>query len=101
MGLSRGEILFKGAEYSHPKYICNVRLRHRDTSTMSKPATPTQSNSLLLRRQLVELTKHPVEGFSAGVCPRANDHLSDPDPSKGLVDDDNLYEWEILIIGYV
>ncbi|KAF8918339.1 ubiquitin-conjugating enzyme/RWD-like protein [Mucidula mucida] len=51
---------------------------------MSKPATPSQANSntLLLRRQLQELTKHPVEGFSAG-----------------LVDDDNMYEWEILVIG--
>ncbi|TFK69774.1 ubiquitin-conjugating enzyme [Pluteus cervinus] len=48
---------------------------------MSKP-TVTPSNNLLLRRQLQELTKHPVEGFSAG-----------------LVDDSNLYEWEILIIG--
>ncbi|KAJ6476253.1 ubiquitin-conjugating enzyme [Mycena sanguinolenta] len=51
---------------------------------MSKPSTPggTASNTLLLRRQLTELTKHPVEGFSAG-----------------LVDDDNLFEWEILVIG--
>ncbi|KAJ7145824.1 ubiquitin-conjugating enzyme/RWD-like protein [Mycena epipterygia] len=51
---------------------------------MSKPSTPgqTASNTILLRRQLTELTKHPVEGFSAG-----------------LVDDDNLYEWEILVIG--
>ncbi|KAJ7468629.1 ubiquitin-conjugating enzyme [Mycena latifolia] len=51
---------------------------------MSKPSTPSQtaSNTILLRRQLTELTKHPVEGFSAG-----------------LVDDDNLYEWEILVIG--
>ncbi|KAJ6619059.1 ubiquitin-conjugating enzyme [Mycena sp. CBHHK59/15] len=51
---------------------------------MSKPSTPSQtaSNTILLRRQLAELTKHPVEGFSAG-----------------LVDDDNLYEWEILVIG--
>ncbi|GLB44627.1 putative ubiquitin-conjugating enzyme family protein [Lyophyllum shimeji] len=50
---------------------------------MSKPGTPSAaSNTLLLRRQLTELTKSPVEGFSAG-----------------LVDDDNLYEWEILIIG--
>ncbi|KAF7373356.1 Ubiquitin-conjugating enzyme [Mycena sanguinolenta] len=51
---------------------------------MSKPSTPggTSSNTLLLRRQLTELTKHPVEGFSAG-----------------LVDDDNLFEWEILVIG--
>lgn len=39
---------------------------------MSKPGTPgtpsTPSNTLLLRRQLAELTKHPVEGFSAGMC---------------------------------
>jgi hypothetical protein len=33
---------------------------------MSHSATPTASNSLILRRQLTELTKHPVEGFSAG-----------------------------------
>jgi len=37
---------------------------------------------LMLRRQLNELTKNPVEGFSAG-----------------LVQDDNLLEWEIIIIG--
>ncbi|KAJ8594129.1 ubiquitin-conjugating enzyme [Rhizopogon salebrosus TDB-379] len=49
---------------------------------MSVPSTPQPSNTLLLRRQLTELTKHPVEGFSAG-----------------LVDDNNLYEWEIMIIG--
>ncbi|KAH9981994.1 ubiquitin-conjugating enzyme/RWD-like protein [Russula compacta] len=46
--------------------------------------TPLASNTLLLRRQLIELTKHPVEGFSAG-----------------LVDESNLYEWEIMIIGPV
>lgn len=34
---------------------------------MSKPGTPTSSNTLLLRRQLTELTKRPVEGFSAGL----------------------------------
>lgn len=49
---------------------------------MSKSSTPQPSNSLLLRRQLQELTKRPVQGFSAG-----------------LVDDDDLYEWEIVIIG--
>ncbi|KAJ3729162.1 ubiquitin-conjugating enzyme [Lentinula guzmanii] len=52
------------------------------TIAMSKPSTPSNSNTLLLRRQLNELTKHPVEGFSAG-----------------LVDESNLYEWEILVIG--
>ncbi|KAF9445976.1 ubiquitin-conjugating enzyme [Macrolepiota fuliginosa MF-IS2] len=51
---------------------------------MSKPQTPQPANSttLLLRRQLQELTKRPVEGFSAG-----------------LADDSNFYEWEIMIIG--
>jgi len=55
---------------------------------MSKPSTPSNANAsssnstLLLRRQLQELTKRPVEGFSAG-----------------LVDDGNLYEWEVLLIG--
>jgi len=48
---------------------------------MSAVTTPA-SNTLLLRRQLAELTKHPLEGFSAG-----------------LVDENNLYEWEIMIIG--
>ncbi|TFK29087.1 ubiquitin-conjugating enzyme [Coprinopsis marcescibilis] len=49
---------------------------------MSKSSSHTLSNTLLLRRQLTELTKRPVEGFSAG-----------------LVDENNLYEWEIMIIG--
>ncbi|EAU87530.2 ubiquitin conjugating enzyme [Coprinopsis cinerea okayama7 len=49
---------------------------------MSKSSSSTPSNTLLLRRQLAELTKRPVEGFSAG-----------------LVDENNLYEWEIMIIG--
>jgi len=43
----------------------------------------TQSQSaLLLKKQLKDLIKSPVDGFSAG-----------------LVDDDNIYKWEILIIG--
>lgn len=66
-------------------------------------------SSLILRRQLTELTKHPVEGFSAGVCfalqPRMPRDGSPHDlrvPSKpGLVEDSNLYEWEVMIIGYV
>ncbi|KAJ2912766.1 hypothetical protein MD484_g7645, partial [Candolleomyces efflorescens] len=49
---------------------------------MSKSSGQTASNTLLLRRQLAELTKRPVEGFSAG-----------------LVDENNLYEWDIMIIG--
>jgi len=38
--------------------------------------------SLLLRKQLSELSKHPVEGFSAG-----------------LIDDDDIFRWEVMIIG--
>jgi ubiquitin-conjugating enzyme E2 G1 len=67
--------------------------------------TPLASNTLLLRRQLAELTKHPVEGFSAGVyptillrpfqLPRPDSHLR-----EGLVDDNNLYEWDVMIIGF-
>lgn len=39
-------------------------------------------SSLLLKKQLAELKKKPVDGFSAG-----------------LVDDDNIYKWSILIMG--
>ncbi|TRY99291.1 hypothetical protein DNTS_003986 [Danionella cerebrum] len=46
-----------------------------------KIMTEPQS-ALLLRRQLAELNKNPVEGFSAG-----------------LIDDNDLYRWEVLIIG--
>ncbi|GAA98889.1 hypothetical protein E5Q_05577 [Mixia osmundae IAM 14324] len=42
----------------------------------------SSSSSLALRRQLNEFRKHPVDGFSAG-----------------LVDDANVYEWEITIFG--
>ncbi|XP_006922275.2 ubiquitin-conjugating enzyme E2 G1 [Pteropus alecto] len=61
------------------------------SSTLRKPRrlpgplagrmTELQS-ALLLRRQLAELNKNPVEGFSAG-----------------LIDDNDLYRWEVLIIG--
>ncbi|KAH9033574.1 ubiquitin-conjugating enzyme [Lactarius hengduanensis] len=49
---------------------------------MSTTSAPPASNTLLLRRQLTELTKRPVQGFSAG-----------------LVDENNLYEWDVMIIG--
>ncbi|KAK4683642.1 ubiquitin-conjugating enzyme E2 G1, partial [Tremellales sp. Uapishka_1] len=52
----------------------------------SKPATPapstTSNSSLILRKQLLDLQKNPVDGFSAG-----------------LVDDDNMLEWQIVIMG--
>ncbi|TPX43136.1 hypothetical protein SeMB42_g03408 [Synchytrium endobioticum] len=38
--------------------------------------------SLLLKRQLRDLSKSPVEGFSAG-----------------LTDDNNIFEWDVTIIG--
>ncbi|KAF2077428.1 hypothetical protein CYY_001277 [Polysphondylium violaceum] len=38
--------------------------------------------TLLLKKQLAELNKHPVEGFSAG-----------------LSDDGNFFEWQIMIVG--
>ncbi|KAG8833499.1 Ubiquitin-conjugating enzyme E2 15 [Serendipita sp. 399] len=45
-------------------------------------STSNANSSLLLQRQLKELMKRPVEGFSAG-----------------LVDDSNIFEWEIIIMG--
>ncbi|KAL4149712.1 hypothetical protein QTP88_003589 [Uroleucon formosanum] len=39
-------------------------------------------SALLLKKQLTELHKNPVEGFSAG-----------------LIDDNDIYKWEVLIIG--
>uniref|UniRef100_A0A8D1AVP9 Ubiquitin-conjugating enzyme E2 G1 n=2 Tax=Sus scrofa TaxID=9823 RepID=A0A8D1AVP9_PIG len=51
------------------------------TPSSSSPRACPQS-ALLLRRQLAELNKNPVEGFSAG-----------------LIDDNDLYRWEVLIIG--
>ncbi|KAL4660589.1 ubiquitin-conjugating enzyme E2 G1 isoform X1 [Arapaima gigas] len=48
-----------------------------DRKAMTEP-----QSVLLLRRQLAELNKNPVEGFSAG-----------------LIDDNDLYRWEVLIIG--
>jgi len=38
--------------------------------------------ALLLKKQLQELNKKPLEGFSAG-----------------LIDDDNLFKWEVMIMG--
>ena len=42
----------------------------------------SDQSALLLRKQLKELSKCPVEGFSAG-----------------LVDESNVYEWEVVIMG--
>ncbi|XP_003386065.1 PREDICTED: ubiquitin-conjugating enzyme E2 G1-like [Amphimedon queenslandica] len=45
-------------------------------------ATPTDQGALLLKRQLMDLQKTPVEGFSAG-----------------LIDDDDIFSWEVMIMG--
>lgn len=39
-------------------------------------------NTIQLLRLVLDLTKSPVDGFSAG-----------------LVDENNIYEWDIMIIG--
>ncbi|XP_064612588.1 probable ubiquitin-conjugating enzyme E2 7 [Liolophura sinensis] len=39
-------------------------------------------SALLLKNQLAELRRRPMEGFSAG-----------------LIDDDDIYKWEVLVIG--
>jgi ubiquitin-conjugating enzyme E2 G1 len=45
-------------------------------------AFPLDQGALLLKRQLMDLQKTPVEGFSAG-----------------LIDDSDFYKWEVLIMG--
>ncbi len=45
-------------------------------------ASEDSQSSLLLKKQLRDLKKNPVDGFSAG-----------------LVDDSNIFEWEIMIVG--
>jgi len=62
----------KAADHSHKLTIRERRDREMDNS----------QSSLLLKKQLNELKKNPVEGFSAG-----------------LVDDNDIYKWEVLIIG--
>ncbi|XP_071946482.1 ubiquitin-conjugating enzyme E2 G1-like [Antedon mediterranea] len=47
---------------------------------MSQPANDRAT--LLLKKQLSELSRNPSEGFSAG-----------------LVDDENLFKWEVMILG--
>lgn len=42
----------------------------------------SSQSALLLKKQLADLNKNPVEGFSAG-----------------LADDEDIYKWEVLIIG--
>lgn len=42
----------------------------------------SDQGALLLKKQLRELTNKPPEGFSAG-----------------LIDDDNIYKWDLMIVG--
>ncbi|KAN0039834.1 hypothetical protein ACTA71_007071 [Dictyostelium dimigraforme] len=48
----------------------------------SKNNSNNSPASLLLKKQLLELNKSPIDGFSAG-----------------LVDESNIYEWQIMIMG--
>ncbi|GAK65068.1 ubiquitin-conjugating enzyme [Moesziomyces antarcticus] len=54
----------------------------RPLPRFTKMTSSPSGNTLLLKRQLTELRKRPVDGFSAG-----------------LKDESNLFEWEIMIIG--
>ncbi|XP_059573300.1 ubiquitin-conjugating enzyme E2 G1 isoform X1 [Alligator mississippiensis] len=56
--------------------------RRPDSAPGARGRMTELQSALLLRRQLAELNKNPVEGFSAG-----------------LIDDNDLYRWEVLIIG--
>ncbi len=70
--------------------LCNLCASHPDPFGLCRSALPRftkmtsspSGNTLLLKRQLTELRKRPVDGFSAG-----------------LKDESNLFEWEIMIIG--
>jgi hypothetical protein len=94
-----------GGEYKAKADITTATQRLLSLNYTMSTMTPLASNTLLLRRQLAELTKHPVEGFSAGAYPtillqsfqrpRPDSHLR-----EGLVDENNLYEWEVMIIGF-
>ncbi|CAI9302797.1 unnamed protein product [Lactuca saligna] len=55
--------------------------RSLEPSFLPSMASPSQA-SLLLQKQLKDLCKNPVDGFSAG-----------------LVDESNLFEWSVTIIG--
>ncbi|XP_041053615.1 ubiquitin-conjugating enzyme E2 G1a [Carcharodon carcharias] len=76
-----GELVRVGADRQREggeREINNNRL-----CVLHGPLNMTEPQSaLLLRRQLAELNKNPVDGFSAG-----------------LIDDNDLYRWEVLIIG--
>ena len=54
----------------------------RDLPSRQCRTAMSENAALLLMKQLKELKKHPVEGFSAG-----------------LKDDDNPFVWEIMIMG--
>ena len=72
---------------------------------MSRQGTPQGGNNLILRRQLQELSRNPVEGFSAGtqysIIPFRRHIFTTTSALAGLVDDNNLLEWEVMIIGWV
>ncbi|CAG0894258.1 unnamed protein product [Darwinula stevensoni] len=68
------------AQVLHAKGLCHSLVICNQYVTQSIMAEG--QSTLLLRKQLADLKKNPVEGFSAG-----------------LIDDDDIYKWEVLIIG--
>ncbi|XP_075690667.1 ubiquitin-conjugating enzyme E2 G1-like isoform X1 [Rhinoderma darwinii] len=70
-----------GARQGVSRENCGDRLSEESRERCSGFKMSEQS-VLLLRKQLAELNKNPVEGFSAG-----------------LIDDNDIYKWEVLLIG--
>ncbi|XP_078277737.1 ubiquitin-conjugating enzyme E2G 1b [Rhinoraja longicauda] len=72
-----------GVPHLLPHTLALFLLPVSDTVPALTPAPVMNDQStLLLRKQLAELNKNPVDGFSAG-----------------LIDDDDIYRWEVVIIG--
>ncbi|XP_045746104.3 ubiquitin-conjugating enzyme E2 G1 [Mirounga angustirostris] len=78
---SRGPAFLGTAGSRRPRACARPPKAPAPARALGGRMTELQS-ALLLRRQLAELNKNPVEGFSAG-----------------LIDDNDLYRWEVLIIG--
>ncbi len=58
-------------------YVCVLHCQHCFLNSIE---IIFENNIFVLH--LTELNKHPVEGFSAG-----------------LIDDDDIYQWEVVVIG--
>jgi hypothetical protein len=94
----------RGGEYKAKAGITAATQRVLSLNYTMSTVTSLASNTLLLRRQLTEITKHPLEGFSAGAYPtilvQSVQRPPDSHLREGLVDESNLYEWDVMIIGF-